>query len=68
MTKQTCEDCQRPIDEEACYGNKGFCVDCCACPEHGNECEDCGELAKADERLCQPCFDQWLQQAARGGR
>lgn len=70
MPKQTCEDCERPIDEEACYGNKGFCVDCCKCPEHHDSktCDDCGVDIDHTDRLCPDCFDQWLQQASRGGR
>lgn len=41
ITKQLetlpCEDCGRPIDEEQCPNNRGYCVDCCACPEHTEE-------------------------------
>jgi dUTPase len=31
-------------------------------------CEDCEVEVEVGERLCQACFDQWLQQATRGGR
>lgn len=68
MPKQVCEDCTRPIDEEQCSSNREYCVDCCACPEHGKECGDCGELTKSTSNLCQGCYDQWFAQAVRGGR
>ena len=31
-------------------------------------CDDCGVDIDSTDRLCPECFDQWLQQAARGGR
>ena len=31
-------------------------------------CEECGDEASKDDRLCEPCFDQWVNQASRGGR
>lgn len=66
---ETCEDCgQGSVGDYRCPNNREYCVDCCACPEHAVECKDCGEPTKSSANLCQPCFDQWLNQAARGGR
>jgi hypothetical protein len=37
--------------------------------EDNPPCDDCGYEPRMDEgRLCQGCFDQWLNQASRGGR
>ena len=37
--------------------------------EEPAKCDDCGDEPRMeDSRLCQGCFDQWLDQASRGGR
>ncbi len=32
---EPCLDCKKSdMDEFACYDNRGYCLDCCGCPEH----------------------------------
>jgi hypothetical protein len=61
-------DMVRMVNEDVANGHGTVSVVEVVETPDSKTCDDCGVDIDSTDRLCPECFDQWLQQASRGGR